>query len=387
MLRIIALNTFGFALAAVCVVAGAHESLSSQCTRPAESAPTSSVELPDYRATAQADEIAAAENDPTIAAWQRYQHSVGEALALGDDPRERALASLVLRVSTFSFRADPASATALVRASQDAPDDAMAQWIALRSADGVRSTGGQAAMRRLRHLEPDNAAVWIEDLNDAAMRHDAKAVDEALYRLATSSRFNLHHGELIAALSTAYARHPSAEFADSMAAVSQEIPSEALPFTAAMTVVSMYDLPAFQHIVEECRAKRGESFARASDCGAIGHLMAAHSDTTLAARIGYAVLRVSGNYSAQDAAAARGDEWVQRKFMAALGGTGSSDHDDPFGPGILEFERDWATTGNESVAMRRTLERAGVPVVPPDDWTDDLAAPADADRAKASFPP
>jgi len=374
--RTILLNALGLVLVAGCVAAVADEPSSGQCTRPVEPVSTSSVEIPNYRAGATGGEATEAESDPAMVAWQQYHLSVAEALAHGNDPRERALASLVKRVSTFSFSQGPASAAALARAAQDAPDDALVQWIALRSGDGTRTAAGQAAMQRLRHLEPDNASVWIEDLNDAAQSHDAQAVYQALYRLATSSRFDLHHGALIAALTQAYARHPSAEFAASMDAIANDVPREALPFAAAMSVVSMYNLPAFQHIVQECRAKPGESFARASDCGAIGHLMAAYSDTMLGARIGYAVLRASNTYSAQDAHAARVDDWVQHESMVALGGAGSGDNGEQFGPGILQFEKDWSASGDEGVAMRKALERAGLPLVPADDWTDDLAAPA-----------
>jgi len=48
---------------------------------------------------------------------------------------------------------------------------------------------------------------------------------------------------------------------------------------------------------------------------------------------------------------------------------------------MITYQSDWIETGSEVEAMRRAVARAGIPVTPPDDWTDKLS-PFSEDRFK-----
>ena len=137
-------------------------------------------------------------------AWRQYYDSVQQALSGSSDPRDRALAAFA-----GDFSSDErVRAEALARSAADAAaDDMLVQWVALRRSQ-VASGNYEPMLSRLERHEPDNAAVWLEVLVRAVYLKDRTTADDALARMAQSSRFDAGITELSNAWSQAFARFP-----------------------------------------------------------------------------------------------------------------------------------------------------------------------------------
>jgi hypothetical protein len=279
-------------LAAVCVTcctAGAVDSNpGGSCTRRAVRDQSAVADVPDYAADSGNDPVL----DPDVAAaeklWRAYQASIFQELSASPDPHDWALATLVH--VDFEYETDTSERNSLItRAAAALPDDALVQWIALQAGqDKTASPTADAALRALQKLEPDNAAVWNQELVRAMKSKSVAAQDAALVRTATSTKFDTHLAESLKRLLDTYHRHPVPD--EYVHLVSRSNPGLAgqdmANFAAAMTTYAM-SLPAFQHLVNACRLNpaTGENASRASDCAAIGRSMATRGDTLIANRI------------------------------------------------------------------------------------------------------
>jgi hypothetical protein len=364
--------------------ATAAAATSGSCDKPASSAQESVVATPDYMSESEI----AADPQQTAAqtAWDDYQTAVFEGLSKSPDPRDWALATLT---EALQFDAKKSNRTTqdqqvarLQRASRAAPDDMLVQWIATRS---QRDDSNAEALRLLKRAEPDNAAVWLLDV-DSAMRHkDQAATDVALQKMSASTRFDLHYAELIEALAQAYQRYPQPEYqpgsADSSASDQSREPSkEAIPLIAAFSVAAATAFPSFQAVLNACRVNQAsrENVSRAGDCAAIGRLMAAHSDNFLSNRIGSALLRASRTFNQDDIQVARDQGWIYDQYASII-----SDGDSPAAAArTVGFLHDWVETGAELEAMRRAVAQADRPASPPQDWAD-AQSPFSAERLRA----
>ncbi|QDH71450.1 hypothetical protein FKV23_16120 [Lysobacter alkalisoli] len=152
-------------------------------------------------------------------------------------------------------------AEAFARALEMMPDDPLANWLAAAECDPVDpSCDRQAWDARLQALEPDNAAVWLSELQRAQAAGDDAAVDAALERMAQASFQDAHVTDL------------SRMLADQLAAVASPVPSPQVaaaageqmglgrPATAdEMKLVEVnatwaaFALPAFQGLTRACR--------------------------------------------------------------------------------------------------------------------------------------
>jgi hypothetical protein len=142
-----------------------------------------------------------------------------------------------------------------------------------------------------------------------------------------------------------------------------------MPWLAATATTAALALPAFQPLTIACRTNdRGINAERKDDCQKIGRLLVSKGDTMIATRIGSAVLRVSRSFDETDVAQGRENDWIFAESSKAL------DPGDGSGVRSLDtarqFQIDWAQTGTELAAMRKAIERAGLPTSPPADWTD-----------------
>lgn len=337
---------------------------------------------PADAATAQEADDAndAAANEASFRAWNDYQKSVADSLARSPDPRDWALAAVVQRMD-FADRS-PASEEKtdgslkraysareekrhdlLQRAFDSAQDDRLVQWMAVR--EGA-TDDRRLALERLRTHEADNAAVWIEVLVDAAKGHDEPAVGEALVRMAGSTAFDGHLGELIKAVRDVYRRYPVPE---QLLAQSQPTATpEDLATINAFAVTAASGSPGFQHLVNACRIDpaTGRNSARRNDCATIGRLLMTRSDTLLTNRIGASILRISKSYTDDDMRAARNDDWIYSSYQSLV----PTEGDAAAVARIAAYQSDWIESGSEMEAMRRATARAGIAPEPPEDWTD-----------------
>jgi hypothetical protein len=208
-----------------------------------------------------------------LEAWRQYFESVHEALRDSPDPRDQALAAFA-----DSFALDErVQAEAVARSAADAAaDDMLVQWVALRRSQ-VASGNYEPMLSRLEQHEPDNAAVWLEVLVRAVYLKDRATADDALARMAQSSRFDAGLTDLSNALSQAFARFPGdpgSSFED-----------EATGLVAGVR-------PVFEPLLAMCRIDpdTGANLDRASACASIGRLLVAGGSSTGTSEAGHVLL-------------------------------------------------------------------------------------------------
>lgn len=317
----------------------------------------------------QADDAARAEReDAELRRWQEYQQSVAAALRSGSAPRDRALSTVVNFLGTFSGP-DAAASLLLADAVRAAPNDTAVQWIAVR--EGMRgnepTSYAMLALQNLREREPDNAALWLDELSRAQRRGDEHAVDTLLAKMATARRFDEYTAEVIEAAAEVFKRYPAPRADGDVGADLRGLSENTAAYATALATATTITSGSYQELATACRlASAGDEHAfRASDCAAVGRLMAAHGDSILSNRIGFALLRLSHTATPEDAAAAREQAWIYTQH-----GRRSADDavDDDY---VLSHLKDWIATSSEIDAARRALTRAGVEVQPPQDWVDD----------------
>ncbi len=326
---------------------------------------TAVVDVPDYRMGA--DELPDPEELAAETAWKDYQRSIFEALSRSTDPRDWAMVTLPAFFDSDSGSQQVKSREALrARAIRTAPDDVLVQWMASRAPND--SAAAAAASKRLQHLEPENAAVWLDELRAAAQRKDSRGVYLALAKMSSASRFDLHYSELIKAVAEAYLRFPATPYATAMATRHEEpLSPEFMSLNQAASVTAAVALPAVQDFINACRAVPGQTFVRAADCASVGRMMVAHSDTLIGNRFGYVLLRVSRTFTDDDVLAARADDWVDE--ISKTLDTAESDAESV--NASITYQKDWIATGSEMEAMRRRVAHSGKPLIPPEDWVDD----------------
>lgn len=312
--------------------------------------------------------------DPNKAFQQRafvdYQRSVSEALRTSSDPRDWALGAVmqpfwdVNELVAGIGGLTPERRESLARASYAAPDDALIQWLALSHTDKSSGSPSQsiASLSALLRLEPDNAAAWMEALNQAWGAKDEPGIDDALAHMAASPRYNDHFSELMDAWIQVYEHHPLPDDT----AEPQPHAKDMMIFTLALSQATASALPRFSTLTNACRinSETAANWARSTACADIGHLMAQHATTLLSRMMGFAVLRLAGSATDEDARQARDLHWLFDQH----GKLASSELEKP--DAMLAYTNDWRTTGDEIQVVRRELERAGVPIFAPTQWID-----------------
>lgn len=319
--------------------------------------------------------------------FNRYTEAVRVSLESSANPRDWAVDAV-----TFYFdgkgSATQAATSAhasreklLLRAIDAAPDDILLQWMVIAGARGEPDQAiYEKALMNLETAEPENAAVWEEELARAARNRNRADVSAALTRMAHATTFTNHFSQITEGIIRAYQSVPfSQEAFDRIKSACPEClatKKEDMPLLAATATTAAIALPTFQTLTIACRTNdRGINAERKKDCQQIGRLLVSKGDTMIATRIGSAVLRVSRSFDDDDIAQGRENDWIFSESTKALdpgdnSGVRSLD-------GARQFQTDWAQTGTELAAMRRAIERAGLPTSPPVDWID----------ASASFTP
>jgi hypothetical protein len=289
---------------------------------------------------------------------QAYEASVHRALLASGTPRNIALA--VLDSATLLEEATPSQIEArneeLFRAAMAAPGDALVQWLIANRLLGSRNQAhAEAVVANATHLEPDNAAVWSLTLALASQRNDAAGIDEALARMATSTRSDEHFGDMLRAWFDIYDRNPAPR-----AAFADPADADTAPFVSAVAKAAALALPAYQQLVQVCKpsADVGLDATRAADCAASGHLMLHNSKTLIGRSIGFALVRNLGATTAQDQAMRRNLEWVRQNVATT--------EKDPLA--MRAYQADWLNLDDEYEIVQRALRRAGLPIEPTPDW-------------------
>lgn len=351
--------------AVACHAEEAGAPVSGGCDRPTDPpAAESVVATPDY--AAGAEDAVGEENVQRLTAWAEYQRSVQDALVRSPDPRDWVTAALIPTyefVSATPQRRD--TSDLLGRALVSLGDDPFTlMLVATEGSTELR----ESVLQRLGAAAPENAATWVLVLNGATKRNDRAGVDAALHRIADASRFDTYSAKLLDVASDAYRRFPPPAALLASQHEGAPVSAELVATTSALALSGAHGMPAFQYLTNACRVDgiRGINLGRRDDCAAAGRLLMLHSDTLLASHIGMSLLRVSKTYGDDDLRAARDVDWIFKQYMSFV----PNDESDAAFAQFVRFHDDWIATGSEVTAMRRSVERAGLPLTPPGDWDD-----------------
>src|ERR1700741_2092370 len=168
------------AMALMAAIAGHAETVAPPASGSCDHAPTTSsepasvVSTPDYRGGARendaADDVQA---KALLQPWLDYQRSVVDAMRHSADPRDRAVAALIPDLEFGETAEHRHDASALLEhALHDSRGDPLVLWIAIQHGTADNGAARDIALQRLTEIEPENAAVWLAALDDAAARKD-----------------------------------------------------------------------------------------------------------------------------------------------------------------------------------------------------------------------
>ena len=233
--------------------------------------------------------------------------------------------------------------------------------------------GAHRPAQRMAELEPDNGANWLLAIEEA----NSPQTEVLLQRAAAAQRFDDHFGRVVRvtleAVRSAEAPLPAA-LRLAAARLAPDVPEREV---VGYFVVWWMSIPAWSRLLEACSE---EGVARAgtpavADCAAVGHRAAYEAGSLLANLIGSTIIRrvQPGGAEAWHARELRRHYvYVQHARALRTAEQVRASRDELMGRDLLEF--------GEMEAFKRTLDRAGIPRDPPDDW-----APEDPEQLMTSF--
>lgn len=271
-----------------------------------------------------------------------------------------------------------ANGALLRKAAEAAPDDRLVQWLWANAApDASGCSERRPCPERsaaLARIEPDNGAAWLPVLAEAFADGDARAVDAALARMASMTRYDDLFADGAAAWTDVHRRHPlpaalATQHPASDGAGGAADRAELLNHIQGMAVSAAMTIGPFRPL-QACDVEKqpDASAGRFEHCETIGRTMFATAPTVAARNMGRAVLRISGADSPDIEEQYRTLEWLrfqsarlERQDGGALGAT-------------LPYFEDLEETRSEIHAMERMLQRGGVRGTPPPGWKADWAS-------------
>jgi hypothetical protein len=325
--------------------------------------------------------------DEAKAKYRQQQLVTYDALAADPSPRTQILAArFSLEKDDLHLRATPADLAA--RAMRFAPEDAFVQWVAADTGQYWSSQCGpveypDAAVASLVQLEPDNAGALLYAVALAQVKGDAKAVDDALSRMAAAKRADDHRGDEIATWRAFSLAHPAdggdafEEDADASSwtparrALSEAL-SRTYPFSSTSTALENACKPD---------ARTDNPWQRLGYCIDAGLLLARKGNSFVLRDEGLAMLKAAGATREDLADLAHEIAWLKAN-AASFVLNARAIEDAP-----ADAEADWNGAPSEIDATMRRLTRLGLPGTPPATWTDtddEIDAPPDPDIAASA---
>ncbi len=283
-----------------------------------------------------------------------YEASIRRALLDSGTPRGIALASMSAR--TPATREDASIGNdRVVRAAELAPDDAFVQWIAAERLLALHDDARAAPIvSKLTALESDNAAAWSLALALAQLHEESLRIDDALARMAASTRADEHVADAMHAWLDVYEAHPRPR-----STFVNPAEADAAPFVDAMAAAKAVRLP-HDAFASACAAA-SEASRRHACAGAARVLL--HKSTSVSTReLGFSVLERLGDANDADRAERRDLAWISANADRASALDAAS---------LDAFRTDWETLGDEAGVLRRAMHRAGVAAEAPDGWSPD----------------
>jgi len=305
------------------------------------------------------------------AAYLSYTRSLLKSLRASSRPRDRAIATQMgwmpaMMEGRMPSPAEQAADGAILRAAAEAaPDDALLQR--LWSQASPEASGCDARRpcpersRALVRLQPDNAVAWMPTVEAAWKARDVAATDAALAQMARATMFDDYTGEAIKAWVDVYRRYPAPAppAGSAEAAAGRGVAG----FSQAMAYAAATETPAFGSVAQACHHDWHPDAppSRFHDCAQVGRVLLTRSHTLLARQMGRALLRISGQATPGDVAAARTVAWQYEQWGRLI-----ERLDDP--ARMKGFMADWLATGDELAVLERQFARDGIPLIPPAGW-------------------
>jgi hypothetical protein len=258
----------------------------------------------------------------------------------------------------------PKVADVVRRATGFAPDDAFVQWTAAETGRYWSSQCGpveypEAAVAAIARLEPDNAAAISYSVALAQVKGDARAVDDALARMAASRRADDHRGEEIAAWRAVYLAHPDDGIDSDADASVRDL--DALNGALMHATLSS---SASAALTDACKpdARSDTPWQRLGNCVDAGLLLARKGNSVALRDDGLAMLTAAGATRADLADLERDLEWLKAKSANSIQNYEAAE-DEP-----QDIAADWNGAPSEIEATARRLARLGLPSTPPTGW-------------------
>jgi hypothetical protein len=216
-----------------------------------------------------------------------YEASIRRALLDSGTPRGIALASMPSRAPATHEDVTIGN-DRVVRAAELAPDDALVQWIAAERLLALHDDARAAPIvAKLTALESDNAAAWSLALALASLHEESLRIDDALARMAASTRADEPIDDATRAWLDVYEAHPRPR-----SAFVNPAEADAAPLADATTAAKTVRLPR-ESFLGACTAT--SDAARKQVCADAARVLLHKSASGSTRELGFAVLeRVGG---------------------------------------------------------------------------------------------
>ncbi|MET0230121.1 MAG: hypothetical protein ABW186_04225 [Rhodanobacteraceae bacterium] len=301
--------------------------------------------------------------------------TIYDALAADSSPRTQVLAAR-LSFDQKDLHLRPKVSEVVARATTFGSSDAFTQWVAADAGHYWSSQCGpmeypEAAVAAIARLEPDNAAAISYTVALAQAKGDARAVDDALARMAVAKRADDHRGEEIAAWRAVYNAHPDATIE---AGVDASVRDQDALSNALMHAT--LESGASSALSGACKpdAQSDNPWQRLGRCVDAGLLLARNGNSFALRDEGIAMLKSVGATREDLGDLERDVAWLKANSPNTLVNFEAAG-DDP-----SDIAADWRGTPGEIEATMRRLARLGLPTTPPTGWV----SPSDVEAAAES---
>lgn len=315
-------------------------------------------------------------HDARVKARRAYQHELVALLARRGQPQ--ALLGAALLARTRLDEGGPLGFHRLIARAAAAPGAGPAEnWVRLSDCDAAAGNcPNPTALAALSTQAPDNAAVWMLRMGQAASRKDAKAARAAMLKAAHARHYDDYTGRSLRALAVAVAQRapPPAALSGRGSHAGQVA---ALRTAITFGIGQAQPMPGFQWVAARCRPRAVTKHpSRRATCLELAGVLVRGS-SPLARSLG---LHLRGTLAPTPAARARARAgmrdlaWQVRAFAIVQ----SSAREDPRTARLLlKLAR---RGGTEMALMLAAMQALGIPPDAPP------AAPSSSTKAHAGAP-
>ncbi|GAB3032120.1 hypothetical protein GCM10027285_13550 [Oleiagrimonas citrea] len=312
-------------------------------------------------------------------AREQFQHDLVSVLALRADPKPLLGAALLARAGDIDHGGPLDFHHLITRAAAAQDAGPAANWVRLSDCDAqADNCPNTKALDALVKQAPDNAAVWLLRMGQAAQNGDAKATEAALQKAANASQYDDYTGRSLQALAIAVMQLPPPP-ATLSGEGSQRAQVADLQMTLVYGIGDAQPLPGFHLAAAQCLPKVvKEQPQRRATCLKLAHVLVWGS-SPLARSLG---LHLRSTLSEDAAVRARADAamrdltWQVRHF-------GQLEAQARTHPELAQRMLMLARQGGTQMSlMQATLHMAGIPLEAPDEVSPQPAAAASSPAAE-----